>query len=370
MPHKRRYPGSTALMLDGMVGSESAFHRSQYLPASRTAIQLMGRAGVIMWQADIERRAFTYISPLAERLFGFPLNRWSERGFWERRLHSEDRSHVLGQTEKKSNEKLSYEIEYRLVAANGQPVWLHDTILIARKPSGARVLNGIMLDLTGQKEIERQLRELSGRLISTQEAECRRIARELHDDTSQRLALMAVRLEFLQQISPVSSERWLTKVAEIADEVKGISSEIHALCYRLHPTKLEQLGLVTCLKRLCRELNERKRCQIMVALCDAPTGLPQDISLCLYRVVQESLANALKHSGASKIHVEMTCGENMVRLSICDNGHGFTATSQAGYHGLGLVSMRERLRLVQGNLSLHTSSCGVRIEATVPIPQT
>ncbi|HET6674841.1 MAG TPA: ATP-binding protein [Nitrospiraceae bacterium] len=367
MPHKKLYRGSTALTLDEMVSFESALHHPQYSPASRTATQLLARAGVVMWQADIERRAFTYIGPLAESLFGFPLSRWSERGFWERRLHSEDRSRVLGQTENKSNGKLGYEMEYRLVAANGQPVWLHDTVLIARKGSGAHVLNGIMLDLTGQKEIERQLRELSGRLISTQEAERRRIARELHDDTSQRLALMAVRLDFLQQVAPASSERWLTKVTEISDEVKGISSEIHALCDRLHPTKLEQLGLVTCMKQLCRELNEQKRCQLTVALCNAPSGLSQDISLCLYRVAQEALANALKHSGASKIHVEMTRGEDMIRLSICDNGHGFAPTSQAGYHGLGLVSMRERLRLVHGNLSLHSSSCGVRIEVTVPI---
>lgn len=368
MRHRRLLPGPAALTLDEMAGPESALHRPRSLPALRASTQLMARAGVIMWQADLERRAFTYISPPAERLFGFPLSRWSERGFWERRLHSEDRSDVLEQTEKKSNGKLGYELEYRLVSANGQPVWLHDTVLIARKPSGARVLNGIMLDLTGQKEIERQLRELSGRLISTQEAERRRIARELHDDTSQRLALMAVRLEFLQQILPVSSERWLTKITEISDEVKGISSEIHALCHRLHPTKLEQLGLVTCLKRLCRELNERKRCHIMVALCDAPIGLPQDISLCLYRVAQESLTNALKHSSASKIRMKMTCDENMINLSICDNGHGFAPTTHTGYHGLGLVSMRERLRLVHGSLSLHTSSCGVRIKATVPIP--
>jgi signal transduction histidine kinase len=322
-------------------------------PASIIATQFMARAGVILWQADANRRAFAYIGSQAERLFGFPLKRWSEPRFWERRLHPDDRSRILLQTQ--TADHGGYEIEYRLLAANGQPVWILDSVLIVGKQREGRCLHGIMSDRTAQKETERQLHELSGRLISAQEAERSRIARELHDETSQRLALLAVHLEFLHQMSAGSSERWLAKLTEVSDEVKTISSEIHALCYRLHPAKLEQLGLITCLKRLCRELSDQRRCAITVSVPNAPVHLSEDISLCLYRVAQEALANALKHSGAREIRVEMTHDEDAVRLSIIDNGHGFASGSQAGQQGLGLVSMRERLRLVHGRLSVESS---------------
>lgn len=348
-----------------LTNFKSLLECPDYSPASRTATELISKAGVILWQADVERRAFTYIGPQAEPLFGFPLRRWSEHRFWERRLHPEDRPRILRQRELEHNG--GYEMEYRLVAANGQPVWVLDIVLITWNRGERRRLQGIMLDRTAQKEAEQQLHELSGRLISAQEAERRRIARELHDETSQRLALLAVRLEFLHQMPAGSSERWLAKLSEVSEEVKSISSEIHAICYRLHPAKLEQLGLVTCLKRLCRELADQKRCAITVTVPAVPVHLPEDISLCLYRVAQEALCNALKHSGAREIRVELAYDDDTIRLSVCDNGHGFASASQAGHQGLGLVSMRERLGLVHGRLLVETSPQGVCIKAEIPL---
>lgn len=329
--------------------------------------RLMARAGVILWQADLDRRTFTYIGHQAERVFGYPLGRWTEPRFWERRLHPDDRSQVMLHMENRSQDETGYEMEYRLIAANGQTVWVHDTAVIVGKPGHVRRLHGIMLDMTAQKENEQQLQELSGRLINAQEAERTRIARELHDEMSQRLAILNVRLELLQGISPGPSERWLAKLVEVSEEVKGIASDIHALCYRLHPSKLEQLGLVTSLKRLCRELADQKRCEIAVTAADAPAHLPDDLSLCLYRVAQEALHNAVKHSGANKIQVQIMRSRDAIRLSVCDNGHGFVLTPRYAHQGLGLVSMRERLRLMHGVLSIETSSRGVYIKAEVPL---
>ena len=326
----------------------------------------MGKAGVILWHADLKRRAFTYIGPQAEPLFGFPLSRWSEPRFWERRLHPEDRPRVLQQRE--SEDRLDgHEMEYRLVAANGQPVWVLDIVIIAWNRGKGRRLHGIMLDRTAQKEAERQLQELSGHLINGQEAERARIARELHDEMSQRLAILNVRLELLQGIPPGPSERWLAKLVEVSEEVKAIASDIHALCYRLHPSKLEQLGVVTSLKRLCRELADQKRCEIAMTAVDVPAHLRDDLSLCLYRVAQEALHNAVKHSGANRIQVQIMRSRDTIRLSVCDNGHGFVLTPRQAHQGLGLVSMRERLRLMHGVLSIETSPQGVRIKAEVPL---
>lgn len=336
-------------------------------PRPRAIDPLLAKAGVILWQADIDRRRFTYIGPHAQCLFGYPLARWSERGFWERHLHPDDQAQVMTQIRNNPRKKNSHEIEYRVMAANGTSVWIRDTSVLVGKPGKVRRLHGVMLDGTAHKENERRLQDLSGRLINAQEAERSRIGRELHDDTSQRLALLAVRLELLQQSATGLSERWLAKIEEIHAEAKGISSDIHALCYRLHPSKLEQLGLVTALKRLCLELADQKRCDIPFRVHNVPVHLPTEISLCLYRVAQEALHNALKHSGAREIHVEMACDQDTIRLSLRDNGHGFVLAPKQGHEGLGLVSMRERLRLVHGALSIESSSQGVHITAKIPL---
>lgn len=327
----------------------------------------MARAGVILWQADLDRRTFSCIGHQAERMLGYPLSRWTEPRFWERRLHPDDRAQVMLHKENRTQDETGYEMEYRLVAANGQTVWVHDTVVMVEGPGHVRRLHGIMLDVTAQKENEQQLQELSGRLINAQEAERTRIARELHDEMSQRLAILNVHLELLQGIPPGPSERWLVKLVEVSEEVKGIASDIHVLCYRLHPSKLEQLGLVTSLKRLCREMADQNRCEIVVTAIDVPAHLPDDLSLCLYRVAQEALHNAVKHSGANKIQVQLLRSRDAIRLTIFDNGHGFVLTPRHAHQGLGLVSMRERLRLVHGVLSVETSSQGVHIKAEAPL---
>lgn len=214
---------------------------------------------------------------------------------------------------------------------------------------------------------EADLRDLSSYLIAAQEEERARIARELHDDLSQRMALLLIGLDQLNQQLPEKSHReQLSLLATAADE---ISTDLRDISHQLHPAKLEALGLVAALSSHCRELSSRHRIQIRFERHDVPAQLPSDLTLCLYRILQEALRNVLKHSGAVKATVILRRSSVGIELSISDAGSGFTMVPRRSGGGLGLISIQERLRLVKGNLTIESApSRGTRISAWVPLP--
>jgi signal transduction histidine kinase len=212
-----------------------------------------------------------------------------------------------------------------------------------------------------------ELRALTGRLLQAQETERRRIAGELHDDLSQSLALVAVELDLLAQSPPGISGSLEPRVRGISDRVKQLSSTVHDLSHQLHPTKLEQLGLVAALRGLCGELGPAHGLRITFAAEGLPASIPSDTALCLYRITQEALRNVIKHSGAREARVELNGAPDTFTLRVSDDGSGFDTESVVGKGGLGLVSMRERLRLVGGEISFNSQpSGGTRVEVRTP----
>jgi len=218
-----------------------------------------------------------------------------------------------------------------------------------------------------RKRSEDALTVMSGRLITAQEEERSRIARELHDDLSQRMALVQIGLEeFKQRIPDLScqSEQSLDNLGEILSDV---SSDLHVLSRQLHPSLLEGLGLVASLKRICREFRAQYKLEVQFMHKDIPTEIPGDVALCLFRIAQEGLRNVAKHSGASKAELEILGNTEQIYLYISDSGHGFNIEAAREAAGLGLISMRERLRLVGGQLSIESElTRGTRICARVP----
>lgn len=210
------------------------------------------------------------------------------------------------------------------------------------------------------------LLDLGGRLINAQEEERKRIARELHDDLNQRMALLSIELEQLgQKIQKPRNLRSL--VQSLQTKVQEISAEIHRISYRLHPAKLEQLGLATAVQSLCKELSESSKLKIEFHQKGFPATLKKDVSLCVFRIAQESLRNCSKHSGAHKARVVLENIEGAVCLTVTDDGCGFDTKSDAMKRGLGFTSMRERLRLVGGEMQIHSRPLGgTRIEISVP----
>jgi len=212
------------------------------------------------------------------------------------------------------------------------------------------------------------LQELAGKLLGTQETERRRIARELHDDLGQGLALLSVELDLLQQKLPETAYQLRPGMEAMSEQVKELSTSIHDLSHQLHPMKLEQLGLVAAVRSLCAELAQAHGVNIEFSHDDLPAGVPQETAICLYRIAQEALRNVIKHSGARHADVKLRHIENTVCLAVRDDGKGFDPIATFSQDGLGLASMRERVRLVSGEFSADSQpGGGTRIDIRVPL---
>jgi signal transduction histidine kinase len=217
-------------------------------------------------------------------------------------------------------------------------------------------------------ETQRELQELTGKLIGAQEAERRRIARELHDDFGQSLALLSVEIDLLRRGPLRPNPQSEAHIVAMSAQVKQLSSSIHDLSHQLHPLKLEQLGLVAALGSLCKELASLHGLRVDFIKEFVPASIPHTAAVCVYRIVQEGLRNVIKHSGARHAIVELRGVNDELCLRIKDDGKGFNPNSEANQNGLGLVSMRERLRAEHGNIVVAAQpGQGTQIEVRVPL---
>jgi signal transduction histidine kinase len=204
-------------------------------------------------------------------------------------------------------------------------------------------------------------------LIQAQEEERAWIARELHDDISQRIALVAIGLEQLEAGLPESAGATHDQIRQFHRDLVDINNAIHALSHRLHSSKLD-IGIVAAARSLCRELCEQHKVEIDFSNDGIVGTIPKDISLCLFRILQEALQNAVKHSGVRRFRVELCGTEDEIQLTVSDAGMGFDVRAAANFRGLGLVSMRERAKLVNGSLSVASAhSHGTTIHVRVPL---
>jgi signal transduction histidine kinase len=205
-------------------------------------------------------------------------------------------------------------------------------------------------------------------LIEAQEEERTRIARELHDDISQRVALLAMQLDRMSLNLPASAADLKQGVEEAARQTSEIGNDIQALSHLLHNSKLEYQGLTAATAGFCRELSDRHGVAIDVRSEDIPSDLPPEISLCLYRVAQEALQNVMKHSGSRRVEVSLKSTLNELLLTVRDFGIGFDPADAVKGRGLGLISMKERLNLVGGELSIDSQpQTGTTILARVTL---
>ena len=242
------------------------------------------------------------------------------------------------------------------------------TITFPDKPDAYDLVLVTLLDITERKTAEEALMNLSGQLIQAREDERARIARELHDDVSQSMALISLGLDQLRR-DPPESKAELREIAQgIMNQTKELSTEIHRMSHDLHPSKLDQLGLVTALRSLCKELSAGYGLRIDFTHADVPTTLQKEVSICLYRVVQEALNNIIKYSGAKEASVDLRCNGEDLLLRVEDLGKGFDVESASSKKGLGLLSMRERLRIVGGAVLIQSRILkGTRIDVSVPL---
>jgi signal transduction histidine kinase len=232
-------------------------------------------------------------------------------------------------------------------------------VQMARRRHAEEQVRGSQVQLRRSYE---RIRDLGARLLNAQETERSRIARELHDDISQQMALLTIDLELLSRADPTQAER---QAGEALNRAQDVAKSVHDLSHRLHPAKLRLIGLVAALQALQHELSV-SGIDIVFTHDNVPPTLSQDLTLCLFRVVQEALQNAIKYSRAHQVSVHFRGGGEGLALTIVDDGVGFDVDAAWG-KGLGLISMVERLEAVGGTLEIHSKpGAGTRLEVRVP----
>jgi PAS domain S-box-containing protein len=288
---------------------------------------------------------------------------------WVIGVHPDDVQRCIRTYSASFDARAPFEMEYRLRRFDGEFRWVVDYGTPRFEIDGTFCgYIGSAVDITERKSSEESLHSLSGRLIHAQEQERARIARELHDDFSQRLALLGISLGQLWKDLPESQVGQRTGVLEILRGTKEMSSDLHSLSHQLHSSKLELVGLVSALSGLCKEMGEKYKIDIHFTKSGALPNIAKDVELCLFRVTQEALGNVVKHSQSKGAQVELGANSMGVSLRVTDAGKGFEPDLSNPAAGIGLVGMRERLRLVGGRLSVKSELLhGTEIIAEVPL---
>jgi signal transduction histidine kinase len=231
----------------------------------------------------------------------------------------------------------------------------------------AALITALFMQLNQRRRAEGQAFALSWRLLTAHEDERRRLARELHDDITQRLARLAIDAARLESID--SRTRGHRRASpSIHGELVRLSEDVHALSYRLHPSILDDLGLAEALKAECEQISRHQAVRIDVELHEVPDALPHDVALCIFRVAQEALRNVARHAQASVAMVTLAHNDGGLLLAVTDNGVGFDIEATRTRPSLGCASMGERVRLLGGRLGIRSASGqGTTISAWVPL---
>jgi len=289
---------------------------------------------------------------------------------WAEGVHPDDRTACWDTYAKAFDARQPFELQYRLRRNDGEYRWVLDAGVprFSDDNSFAGYI-GSCIDITDRKLAEEALSTVGRRLMEAQEEERSRIARELHDDINQRLALLANGLQEFDQATsakiPTIPQKGLQELWQLTSE---IATDIQQISHQLHPSKLQFLGLAAAVRDLCREFSQQHKIKVECVVQDLPKDLEENISLSLFRTAQESLRNAVKHGRARHVKVEISGQSGVVQLRVSDDGNGFNPEDLRYKHGLGLVSMRERLRSVGGEFSIWSKpSLGTQVEGRVPV---
>jgi len=327
-------------------------------------------AGLAFYEVDFAAGT-TYIDDRYRDVCGVPPER--EQGLqpvdsWMEHLHPDDRPRVLDARRQLYDGGLEPEpisIEYRFLHPTQGEMWIRHVACVATRDASGHATRtfGVLRDVTEHKRAEVELRDLSRRLMRAHEEERALLARELHDDLSQRLAVLAIEAGRGELAGPDQAQAALREVREGLVE---LSEDVHSLAYQLHPSVLKELGLADALH------TEGERCarqglHVWVHLDPLPDAITDDAALCLFRVTQEALRNVLRHAGAQVATVRLRQADGGLLLAVSDDGAGFDPGSPDSGRHLGLASMRERLGLVNGTLEIESSvGQGTTLIAWVP----
>jgi PAS domain S-box-containing protein len=327
-------------------------------------------AGLAYYELDYER-GVAYVDDRFNDLCGIPPER--RQGLqplehWLEHLHPEDRPRVQGARQQLHDGRLEkVSLEYRYLHPDRGLTWIHHLAGVARRDASGRAVGtyGVFRDITERKQAEDERSDLSRRLIRAQEDERALLARELHDDVTQRLAVLAIDVgcEELAAADVAQAE----KLRAVREGLARLSEDVHALAYQLHPSVLEELGLVEAIRTAGERFGRRGVVALSADLAPVPAGLEKDAALCLFRVTQEALNNVARHARARSVSVTLRQQDGGLQLAVQDDGVGFDPARPEARRRLGLASMRERVRLLNGTFELESApGRGTAVRAWVP----
>jgi len=285
------------------------------------------------------------------------------------RVHPDDRQSVRRAVQRSREDRSDYEAEYRLVVPSVGTRWVAARGRREFDRDGKPLrMRGVTIDITKRRQAEEAARELSGRLINAQEEERSRLARELHDDVTQRLALLAIDAGRGERNLPSAAGG--TAMRAMRESLIRLSEDVHALAYRLHPSILEDLGLIEALKTECERFGRVASIPVDLKAQEVPDPLPHAVALCLYRIAQEALRNVGRHARASAVQVSLRRLDGGVQLAVRDNGAGFDPAQQRDRPSLGHASMRQRVYQLNGELEVESApGHGTTVLAWVPLKE-
>jgi PAS domain S-box-containing protein len=319
-------------------------------------------APVIIWMADVSKGC-SYVNQPWLDITGQSLDAVLGNG-WIGPIHPDDVQPCWNIYSTAFDRRERFQIDFRLRRPDGE--YRSIVSIGAPRHHGDGAFAGYIgsaIDVTERRRAEEALATINQRLLDAQEDERARLARELHDDIV-RLSVLSMRL---QMLAPADAATAGGELEDASLEIANLAKDVQALSRRLHPARLEVLGIAAATAALCHELSTQRRIEIGLKVERVPDGLSRRIAVCLYRVLQEGLQNAIKHSRAVKIDVSLRGGLGHIELTVRDAGVGFSVETAAG-PGLGLTSMRERLKSVRGQLTIRSQpGHGTTLYARVPL---
>jgi len=322
----------------------------------------------LVWMCD-QQGNVTYLN---DRRIDFT-GRDRRAGFadaWTTFIHPDDVQNVRTVNCLALEKHEAFSKEYRLRRRDGLYRWILDVAAPRFNGDGSFAgFIGSAIDITDQKLAREALEKIGGKLIEAQEKERAFIARELHDDICQRLAMLSMELGQVNREPENGGTAENSEMETVQQHCAEIARDVQALSHELHSSKLDYLGIVAALKSFCRDTSQQQNVNVEFTDQDVPNAVPRNVSLCLFRVTQEAVHNAVKYSGVRRLFVDLRGRENQIRLEVRDAGIGFDFKEESRNGGLGLVSMQERVHLVKGTFSVESKpNGGTRIVALVPLP--
>jgi PAS domain S-box-containing protein len=343
-------------------------HAEEALRESEERFRLMAdTAAVMLWVSGPDKLC-NYVNRAWLEFTGRTFDTELGNG-WTESVHPRDLQHCLDTYERSFDAREPFKMEYRVRRADGVYRWVLDSGVPRFAPDGSFTgYIGSVVDVADQKFAEELRSGLSRKLMEAQESERTWIARELHDDVAQRVAVLTMDLNGLMKALPTSATDLRSKVEELNGSVVEIGRDVQAISHRLHSSKLEYLGVAAAAAAFCRELADQQHVEIDFSHDAVPEGLPKEVGLGLFRVLQEALTNAVKHAGVRRFTVALRGAPDHVQLDVIDCGVGFNPRTAMRSHGLGLISMHERLSLVNGEVAIESKPGeGTRVRVRVPL---